>query len=136
MIEQTQKLLSSVFGCELQGKVITLIGPAGLGKSTFACMQLPSYLFNQLNKENKLNEKSKFVIVNTDYSLLTERFSQVLKCFNVNYTDIRDYLRIEYVNSFYKQDELVKAILKECLEDKSIEPSTPICTLIRVCSNP
>ena len=122
MIEQTQKLLNSIFGCELQGKVITVIGPAGLGKSTFACMQLPAYIYNEYKREVGVGKECRFIVINTDYSLLTERFSQVLKCFNVNYTDIRDYLRIEYVNSFYKQDELVKAILKECLEDKSIEP--------------
>lgn len=102
--------------------MITIIGAAGLGKSTLACMQLPTYLFNKLKEEDKLTDKSKFIIINTDYSLLLERYKTILNKFSTNYQDIRNYLDIQYVNSFYKQDELVKNLLKDSLENNNIEP--------------
>jgi len=122
MHEQTQKLLNSIFSCELEGKVITIIAPSGLGKTTFSSMQLPCFYFSKLNNENKLGDKSKFVIINTDRSLLNERFLQVLKSFQISYADIRNHLMIQNVNSFFRQDELIKQIFKQSLETKEIDP--------------
>jgi len=122
MYEQTQKLLNSIFSCELSGKVITIIAPSGLGKTTFSSMQLPCFYFNQLKKLNSLTNQSKFIIVNTDNSLLNERFLQVLKSFQLSYSEIRNHLMVQNVNSFYKQDELIKQIFKQSLETKEIDP--------------
>jgi len=122
MYEQTQRLLNSIFSCELQGKVITIIAPSGLGKTTFSSMQLPCFYFSKLNSEDKLDDKSKFVVINTDNSLLNERFLQVLKSFKLSYSEIRNHLMIHSINSFYKQDELIKQIFKQSFETKEIDP--------------
>jgi len=122
MYEQTQKLLDSVFSTELDGKVITIIAPSGLGKTTFSSIQLPVYLFLKLRSESKLSSSSKLVLINTDNSLLDKRFLQVLKSFQISYGEIRNHLIIQNVNSFFRQDELIKQIFKQSIETKEIDP--------------
>jgi len=122
MSDATQKLLNTIFSCELSGKVITVIAPSGLGKTTFTCMQLPAFLFAQLKQQEKLDEKSKFVIVNTDNSLLNERFLQVLKQHGVKYSEFRKYLSVVGINSFHEQDSFVKTVVKQSLESQEIKP--------------
>jgi len=122
MYEQTQKLLNSIFSCELEGKVITIIAPSGLGKTTFSSMQLPCFYFSKLNSEDKLDNKSKFIVIKTDNSMLNERFLQVLKSFKLSYSEIRNHLMVQNANSFFRQDELIKRIFKQSLETKEIDP--------------
>lgn len=122
MIEQTQKLLDSIFSCSLEGKVITIIAPSGLGKTTFSCMQLPIYMYSLHSTSKSTNRQERVIIVNTDNSLLNERFLQVLKQFNVSYQQLREHLSIVNIQSFYEQDNLVHTIVKQSLEREEIKP--------------
>ena len=122
MLEKTQKLLDSIFSCSLEGKVITIIAPSGLGKTTFSCMQLPIYMYSLHSTSKSTNRQERVIIVNTDNSLLNERFLQVLKQFNVSYQELREHLSIVNVNSFHEQDNLVRTIIKQALEREEIKP--------------
>jgi len=122
MLEKTQKLLDSIFSCSLEGKVITIIAPSGLGKTTFSCMQLPIFTYSLHSSNSKLSNLERVIIVNTDNSLLNERFLQVLKAFNVSYQQLKEHLSIVNVHSFHDQDNLVKTIIKQTLEREEIKP--------------
>jgi len=116
MREITKTLVDTVFKCDLKGKVITIIAPSGLGKTTFASIQLPIFIFSELKEKKELKKDSKFIIVNTDNSLLDERMEQVCNAFNVKYTDVRKHFVVSYCYDFTEQDSLVKTLFKQILE--------------------
>lgn len=116
MMEQTRQLVEKVFGLDIRGMVITLIAPAGLGKTTFASMQLPVYLFKTAKENGELNDKSKIVIVNADNSFLNQRFLEVLNEFGIEYKEIRNHLKVEFIYSMHEQDNLIRQIVRDSLE--------------------
>lgn len=116
--ESTKSLISSIFSTDIRGFVITIIAPAGLGKTTFSCMQLPAFIYSELKQSNELNEKTKLHIINTDLSLLEQRFLEVLESFNLTYQEVRNCMKIDYVHTFSQQDNVVKQIAKIYLESE------------------
>ena len=117
MIERTQKLLNSIFGTDIKGMVVTIIAPAGLGKTTFSCMQLPAYIYSRLKEQNELNENTRIYIVNTDLSFLEQRFLEVLEEFDLSYKEVRNYLKIDFVTTMSQQENTIKQIVKFALEN-------------------
>ena len=122
MIERTEKLLETVFGCDLKGLVVTVIAPAGLGKTTFVGMQLPTYLFQKAKENEELNEAEQFTIVNTDASFLDQRFLEVLREFGVEYKEIRKHFKVHYVYSLYEQENIIRTLVKNGLEKVQEKP--------------
>jgi len=117
VIERTQKLLNSIFGTDIKGMVVTIIAPAGLGKTTFSCMQLPAYIYSRLKEQNELNENTRIYIVNTDLSFLEQRFLEVLEEFDLSYKEVRNYLKIDFVTTMSQQENTIKQIVKFALEN-------------------
>jgi len=102
--------------------VVTVIAPAGLGKTTFTCMQLPAYYYAQLKNSGELDEKAKIHIINTDGSFLLQRFQQVLQEFNINYKEIRNNTTMEFPYTAQQQENAVKQIFRNAFEAKSERP--------------
>jgi len=118
--EQTQKLVDTIFSCDLQGKVITIIAPSGMGKTTFTCMQLPTFLYVKSQREGTLSEKDKIVVINTDDSLLSDRLMQVLNEFGVSYTDIRSHISVKQINDLEEQHAFIVSVLPKLIDSKGL----------------
>ena len=119
--EYTKELISTIFSCDLEGKVITIIAPSGMGKTTLTCMQLPVYYYLQAKNSETLSENYKILILNTDDSLLNDRFLQLLSSFEISYSEIRKYVRIEQIDNFDKQHSYLTYIIPKILEEKKLD---------------
>jgi len=119
MTKATEKLLNTIFSLDLRGKVTTVIGPSGTGKTSFVGMQLPLYYILKEKGEREGKEPRKAIIINTDYSWSSERFMQILKSSEVSYADVRSYIEIQSPATFTQQEELVKRVFRNCLESDS-----------------
>ena len=119
--EYTKELISSIFSCELEGKVVTIIAPSGMGKTTFSAMQLPTYLYLRLKQSGTLNDNVKLFIFNTDDSLFNDRFLQLLSSFEISYSEIRKYVRIEQIDNFDKQHSYLTYVIPKIIEEKKAD---------------
>jgi len=112
MIDKTKALVENVFNRLRPGLIHLIIGASGLGKTSLVCCQIPSYLFYTLMKQGDLKENDRFVIVNCDGSLFTERLKQICELHNVDYDLYRKYVIIKDVGDYREQHDFITKYLQ------------------------
>jgi len=103
----TKELISTIFNDNLEGLVTTIIAPSGLGKTTLTCMQLPIYLYKQMKGSGVLSDKDVLLIMNTDKSLLNQRFLEICRAFELNYSDVRANIKFLDLKNFDDQHNAI-----------------------------
>jgi len=104
---QVSTPLDPLIGKLQGGMVYTIIGASGLGKTSLVCAQIPMLLYKQLEESETSHEKDRYLVVNTDYSLLPARVKQVARRLKVDYGSYREKAVYTYPETFWKQQGTV-----------------------------
>ena len=111
---QTQYLVKELFGDDLSGKIATVIGSTGTGKSTMA-QQLILYYFTQLKQQNNLTDKDVAVYITTDRGILLERTRQICNAFGWKYTDFSKHFKLEVAKTLQEQHFIITSKLSKII---------------------